>query len=199
MSDVIRSFLNEMADAFRTEDRTEAQETAQTLASAAFAGTAPADFSDSEAIRTLLFASPHPCAASMLAAHDKLPWGVNPVARKARTKDLEIYAVCDLMGPDSPVYSGHLRAGIYYQRPNLRYALHSHAAAETYVIVAGSALWTAGDTRKLLGPGDAVHHSTYLPHACQTGPEGVIALWRWSGDIGTDSYRIHDGQDAFAA
>lgn len=199
MSDAIRSFLAEMANAFRSEGRADATETADALFSAEPAISTDPDPRDSVAIRALLHTSPHPCAAALLAAQDELPWGINPVAQQVRPEHSAIYSVCDLMGPESVVFSSHLRAGLYYQRPNLRYALHSHAAAETYVIVAGHALWTAGDTRKLLGPGDMVHHSTYLPHACETGPEGVIALWRWSGDIGTESYRIHDGRDAFAA
>lgn len=34
-----------------------------------------------------------------------------------------------------------------------------------------------------------------LPHGMHAGPEGFLALWRWSGDIGFDSYRIlHDPQ-----
>lgn len=199
MSPAIRSLLAEMAAAFAAENRPEATQTADILSRASFAAHPTLTEDDTNAIRALLFSSPHPCAPAMAASHDALPWGVNPVARKVRPEHDDIYAVCDLMGPDSPVRSTHLRAGLYYQRPNRRYALHSHAAEETYVIIAGSALWTAGDTKKLLGPGDTVHHTTYMPHACQTGPEGVIALWRWNGDIGTDSYRIHDGHDAFAA
>lgn len=200
MSDAIRTFLAEMAHAFRSENRPDAAETAAALEMCGFAGATPAaHWPDREAVRALLFASPDPVARAMLPALDLLPWGINPVARQVRAEHLEIYAVCDLMGPLSPIAAPGLRAGLYYQRPNARYALHSHAAAETYVIVAGSALWTAGDSRKLLGPGDRVHHSTYLPHACQTGPDGVVALWRWSGDIAVDSYRIHDGDDAFAA
>ncbi len=195
----IRSLMAEMAAAFRSEGRPDATETADALALAEFATFPGPDPRDSLAIRELLFTSPHPCAAALLGAHDELPWGINPVAQQVRPEHSAIYSVCDLMGPDSVIFSAHLRAGLYYQRPNLRYALHSHAAVETYVIVAGNALWTAGDARKPLGPGDMVHHTTYLPHACQTGPEGVIALWRWSGDIGTESYRIHDGRDAFAA
>lgn len=199
MTDAIQTFLSEMAQAFRCENRPAAQDTAECLAQGFPAANSALDPTDSSAIRALLFESPHPVAQAMLAAHDVLPWGINPVARQVRAEHHEIYAVCDLMGPESPIQSDRLRAGLYYQRPNKRYALHSHAAEETYVIVAGSALWTAGDARKLLHPGDAVHHSTYLPHACQTGPDGVIALWRWNGDIGTDSYRIHEGHDAFAA
>jgi len=200
MTDVIRRALAEIAHAFRAERRDDALATAAALQSAPFQGQAnPLAAADDAAIRALLFASGHPTAVALLAAHDRMPWGVNPVARQVSADHMELYAVCDLMGPDSPIRSAHLRAGLYYQRPNCRYALHSHAAAETYVIIAGSALWTAGDARKLIGPGDSVHHSTYLPHACQTGPEGVVALWRWSGDIGVESYRMHDGQDAFAA
>jgi hypothetical protein len=29
-----------------------------------------------------------------------------------------------------------------------------------------------------------------MPHAMRAGPEGFLAMWRWSGDIGFDSYRM---------
>lgn len=198
MHDHTRRFLAEMAAVFRAENRSCADETADALA--AFPGLeAKPELAedDSDAIRALLAASPLEVAHAALAAHDALPWGRNPVAARVSPDDNSLYRVADLLGPDGPLVCPTLRAGLYYQRPDTRYGLHSHAAVETYVIIAGRARWTAGDAQREMTPGHSVHHSTYLPHACETGPEGVVALWRWSGDIGIDSYRVHHGQDAF--
>jgi len=202
MPDPSRRMLAEIAAVFRAESRACADRTADILATfpgldAAACG-ADAD-ADADVIRALLAASPLAVAHATLAAFDALPWGRNPVASRISAEDNGLYRVANLMGPEGPLFCPTLRAGFYYQRPDTRYGLHSHAAVETYVIIAGRAHWTAGDTQREMAPGHAVHHSTYLPHACQTGPEGVVALWRWSGDIGIESYRMHHGLDAFGA
>ncbi|GHG83519.1 dimethylsulfonioproprionate lyase family protein [Pseudodonghicola xiamenensis] len=194
----VLDFFAAMAAIFEAEGRPEAAETAAALCALANPELTPlTGMADADPIRDLLLTSSLPVAAAMLGVLDQIPWGINPVAGQASDEALSSYVSSDLMGPESPIHSEHLRVGLFYQRPGTRYGLHSHAAAETYVIVAGRALWTAGDRQKQLGPGDYVHHSTYLPHACQTGPEGVVALWRWSGDIDVSSYRIHDGLGAF--
>ena len=57
-------------------------------------------------------------------------------------------------------------------------------------ILSGIALWQAGDRRFPLAAGEATHHPPNLPHAMHAGPDGFLAMWRWSGDIGFDSYRM---------
>jgi len=198
MRDPILTFLAEMAAVFHAEGRECATQTADQLEAFANPEFAPTLINDtSDAIRALLATSPLEVAHAALAAHDHLPWGHNPVADQVSADDDALYSVLNLMGPDAPLYCPTLRAGMYYQKPNTRYGLHSHAAVETYVIIAGRALWTAGEAQREMTAGSSVHHSTYLPHACQTGDEGVVALWRWSGDIGIESYRVHHGTDAF--
>ncbi|OZA08947.1 MAG: hypothetical protein B7Y02_12190, partial [Rhodobacterales bacterium 17-64-5] len=54
----------------------------------------------------------------------------------------------------------------------------------------GLARWQAGDARLTLHPGDAIHHPPERPHAMHAGPDGFVAIWRWSGDIGFESYRM---------
>ncbi|MGR3803008.1 dimethylsulfonioproprionate lyase family protein [Marinibacterium profundimaris] len=201
MVHALSSFVDEMARVFEAEGRADGAALAVVLK------TLPQDLwlqgSDcgaDSAIRDLLGTSAMPVAQAALEAHDVLGWA--PETYASRTPDLAAlspYVVADLLGPEQAFRCDHLRAGLYYQKPNTRYGLHSHAAEETYVIIAGAATWTAGERQRLLLPGDYVHHTTYLPHACETGPEGVVALWRWSGEIGKESYRVHDGQGAFAA
>lgn len=201
MSQELAAFIEELARIFDAEGRPAAADTALALK------TWPTDLALQVSdcgmdpfIRDLLFTSPLPVARAALAAHDDLGWARDAYASLTpEGAAISPYVVADLMGPEQLIRCDHLRAGLYYQKPDSRIGLHSHAAEETYVIIAGTAYWTAGETHRQLGPGDYVHHSTYLPHACATGPEGVLAAWRWSGDIGKDSYRIHNGQDAFAA
>lgn len=201
MYQALSAFIEEMARVFDAEGRAEAADLALVLK------TLPEDLwlqgsdcgSDS-AIRELLGSSAMPVAQAALAAHDELGWAFeNYASHSPEAALLSPYVVADLLGPEQAFRSENARAGLYYQKPNTRYGLHSHAAEETYVIIAGTALWTAGELQRQLVAGDYVHHTTYLPHACQTGPEGVVALWRWSGDIGKDSYRVHNGLGAFAA
>lgn len=200
MRDPLQHFLSEMAAVFRAEGRSCADETADALLAARevmpLTNGSPGD---TDAICGLLSRSPLAVAQAAHAAHDMLPWGHNPVASKIAVEDDALFSVVNLMGPDAPLFCPTLRAGLYYQRPNTRYGLHSHAAVETYVILAGRALWTAGEAQREMSAGHSVHHATYLPHACQTGEEGLVALWRWSGDIGIESYRVHHGLEAFGA
>ena len=201
MYPALAAFVEEMARVFDAEGRAEGAATALVLkALPQDLWLQGSDCGADSAIRDLLGTSAMPVAQAALAAHDDLGWAFDTYASKTPEMALlSPYVVADLMGPEQAIRCDTLRAGLYYQRPNTRYGLHSHAADETYVIIAGAANWTAGDMQRRLGPGDYVHHTTYLPHACETGPEGVVALWRWSGDIGKDSYRVHNGQGAFAA
>ena len=37
-----------------------------------------------------------------------------------------------------------------------------------------------------------IHHPSMLAHAFRTGRQGVLAMWRWSGDVSTQNYRMLD-------
>ncbi len=140
------------------------------------------------AIRACLATSDHPVARALLAAQSLTPWGVNPVSDRMTDDASAIVAVCTLMGPQGPIPAPNLRLGLLYQRPDSYYPLHNHDADETYVIISGSALWTAGDDTSVRTAGDMIHHPSLMPHAFRTGAEGFVALWRWSGDVNTHSY-----------
>lgn len=184
------ALLETLAAVYHAEGRDEATRTAHTLLTTP----APEAFAPQSAcaldqlMRGLLSNSDHPAAAAILAAQDLIPWGTNPVADRMSDDAAAICAVTTLMGPDGPIPAPDLRLGLFYQRPDSYYALHSHDADETYVILAGCAFWTAGDDRRIRMPGDYIHHPSLMPHAFRTGPEGVLALWRWSGDVNTHSY-----------
>lgn len=139
-------------------------------------------------IRALLASSPHPAAAAVLEDQSLVPWGSNPVEGNTEDTVAAMISVATLMSPEGPIPAPDVRLGLVYMRPDNYYPLHLHDADETYVIIAGRALWTAGDDIRMRLPGDMIHHPSLMPHAFRTGSEGFIALWRWSGDINTHSY-----------
>lgn len=149
-----------------------------------------------EGICTVLAGSEHPVARAALKAHHLLPWGSNPVEGQTEQTIAEMISVATLMGPDGPIPAPDVRLGLVYMRPESYYPLHLHDADETYVIIAGQALWIVGDDIRMRGAGDMIHHPSQMPHAFKTGPEGFLAIWRWSGDINTESYAFVEDQVA---
>ncbi len=194
------ALLQALAAIFRDEGREPADRTAQALLTTpAPEAITPQPPSALDAwIRSLLAGSDHPAAAAILAAQTLIPWGTNPVADRMSDSAAAICAVTTLMGPDGPIPAPDLRLGLFYQRPDSYYALHNHDADETYVILAGQALWTAGEDTRIRGAGEMIHHPSLMPHAFRTGPEGVLALWRWSGDVNTHSYAFLPDPQALA-
>ncbi|SLN71594.1 Cupin domain protein [Roseovarius gaetbuli] len=147
-----------------------------------------------QGIRTVLASSDHPAARAALKAHDLLPWGSNPVEGNTESSIAAMISVATLLGPEGPIPAPDVRLGLVYMRPESYYPLHLHDADETYAIIAGQALWTAGDDVRMRGAGDMIHHPSLMPHAFRTGPEGFLAIWRWSGDINTHSYAFTEDQ-----
>ncbi|WP_420857263.1 dimethylsulfonioproprionate lyase family protein [Marivivens marinus] len=185
------ALLDELAAVYRAEGRSEGATAANALTQTAIdMPVTPSACAFDLGIRTCLAGSDHPAARAALATHDLIDWSVNPVQDQMTAAAAAIIAVATLMGPDGPIPCPDHRLGLVYMAPNSYYGLHNHDADETYVILAGSALWTAGDDTRHRPAGDMIHHPSLMPHAFRTGPEGFVALWRWSGDINTHSYRF---------
>ncbi|MCY1127839.1 dimethylsulfonioproprionate lyase family protein [Frigidibacter sp. RF13] len=184
-----------LAALYRAEGRPEATRTAASLLAGVLAAEAQPPCALDALIRRTAATSPLPAARAVLAVQELVPWGTNPVADRTGSV-ADIIAVATLMSPEGPILSADFRLGLFYQRPDSYYPLHNHDADETYVILAGRADWTAGEDRLPRGPGDVIHHPSRMPHAFRTGPEGLLALWRWSGDINTHSYAILPDPDA---
>lgn len=97
----------------------------------------------------------------------------------------------ELIGPTGLFYNDTVRMGLFIQSANLNYVTRSHLAEETFVMLAGSGNWSTNDgpaNRQIAG--DFIHHPSDMPHACYTEATPLIAAWRWSGDIGWDSYAL---------
>ena len=190
MTDLFYSMLNSLSAVYQAEPDPQGPHTAQTLmvtpSPVAFDLLPPCAF-DAD-IRALLAASNHPVARAALAAQTRLPWGSNPVEDLTEDSIAAMITVATLMGPNGPIPAPDVRLGLVYMRPDSYYPLHLHDADETYVIVTGQALWTAGEDVRMRGAGELIHHPSLTPHAFRTDPEGFLAIWRWSGDINTHSY-----------
>lgn len=195
-SDLFQTMLEAIATAYQAEPDPMGPHTARTMmltpSPVAFNLVAPCALD--AGIRSVLAASDHPVAQAVRAAHERLPWGTNPVEDLTEDSIAAMISVATLMGPEGPIPAPDVRLGLAYMRPNSYYPLHLHDADETYLIVAGQALWTAGDDVRMRGVGEMIHHPSLMPHAFQTGPEGFLAIWRWSGDINTHSYAFIDDQ-----
>lgn len=188
---LLPDLLQTLADLTATEPRAEAQATAEVLRDGAttdFPAQPP-----SALFPGILHAGSlpgHPAARLIRAAHPWLPWTDSPAASLQPTSLRAIKSVVTLIGPGAPIPSETLLFGLFYQDPDSYYPLHAHNAAETYTVLSGNALWQAGNRRFPTTVADPIHHPPNLPHAMRAGPDGFLAMWRWSGDIGFDSYRM---------
>jgi quercetin dioxygenase-like cupin family protein len=187
----LSALLNALADLTALEPRPEAQATADALRAAAgidFPAHPPSALSDS--ILRAASLPGHPTCRLIRQTHRSLPWTDSPAAALQPKARRSIKSVVTLLGPGAPIQSDNLLFGLFYQAPDSYYPLHTHEAAETYTLLSGTARWQAGDRRFQVTAGEAIHHPPNLPHAMRAGPEGFLAMWRWSGEIAFDSYRM---------
>lgn len=194
------AFLHSLADLCRLEGRPPADDTATALITTQipqpFGPRLPTPFD--AAMRAVLATSALPAVRALLAVQDRLPWGSNPVEGQGNIANT-FFSVATLLGPDGPIPAPDLRLGLFWQAADTYYPLHNHDADETYTILAGSVIWTAGDDTRLRHAGESIHHPSLMPHAFRAGPDGFLALWRWSGDINTHSYAFLDDPAAGVA
>jgi quercetin dioxygenase-like cupin family protein len=188
----LSDLLHVLADLTVHEPRPEAEATADALRAAATVGfpVYPPTSLSPGILHATTLPGAHPVAALIHAAHAVLPWSDSPAASLQPTGLRAIKSIATLLGPDAAIPSETLLFGLFYQAPDTYYPLHAHNAAETYTILSGTAHWQAGDRRLTLTASDAIHHPPNLPHSMRAGPDGFLAMWRWSGDIGFDSYRM---------
>jgi hypothetical protein len=122
-------------------------------------------------------------AAIIDALADHVTWCEGP--RPGAPAGLEGgYAYSILVGPDGHVDAPDCRMGVYLQPANVYYPGHAHDAEEFYLIVSGSADWTAGERRFTAEPGHVIHHAPAESHVMTTTGSALLACWAWQGDIG---------------
>ena len=194
-SDAFRRLLRELAAVYRAEDRPGARAAAEAYERAAEAELAlePAvPYRLDAQIRKALARARHPAARAAREAHRWLRWSATGILDEhipSRVSD--VFAVVSLIGPGAMVEAEGVRSGLFMQVADTYYPLHGHAAEETYVMLAGRGQWTLEGRRPAWRrPGAHIHHPAGMGHATRTGPRPLVATWRWSGDIGLESYRI---------
>ncbi|MCX5512552.1 hypothetical protein C3941_04345 [Kaistia algarum] len=126
-------------------------------------------------------------AGTIAILADELRWtfGYAPDPRRPTLSDAIGFA--DILGKSSLLPASGIVAGLTLIAPHTYYPLHIHPAVELYLVLSGTAEWTAGSTIAAQPPGTLILHPSDLPHAMRTGHEPLLALFTWSGDIVTPS------------
>ncbi|MDQ0471827.1 dimethylsulfonioproprionate lyase family protein [Labrys wisconsinensis] len=93
----------------------------------------------------------------------------------------------DIVGKSSLVPAPDIVVGLTLQAPRTYYPLHAHPAIELYLVLSGTAEWTAGADKADRPPGALILHPSGLPHAMRTREAPLLALFTWRGDIASPS------------
>lgn len=134
-------------------------------------------------------------ARAVLAVWDQLGWrypGLDkgmipePIAKRMIS--------CEFLGPEGTLRCDTCRVGFFGQLPGLDYPGRTHAAEETFITLAGEGDWTCEpDTSwHTRGPGGICHHPSMARHRSRTRESAFLTAWRWTGDIGFESYQLLD-------
>ncbi|WP_413992405.1 dimethylsulfonioproprionate lyase family protein [Labrys okinawensis] len=93
----------------------------------------------------------------------------------------------DIIGKSGLLAAADLVVGLTLLAPHTYYPLHAHPAVELYLVLSGTAEWTAGPSVAIRPAGSLILHPAQLPHAMKTHDEPLLALFTWSGDIRSSS------------
>ncbi|MDR0440385.1 MAG: AraC family ligand binding domain-containing protein, partial [Candidatus Accumulibacter sp.] len=97
----------------------------------------------------------------------------------------ERMAWAELVGPIAPFHSDEVCLGLTAIGPHLRYPPHRHPATETYLVVSGTASWTAAGICRQHPPGALILHPSNIVHVMETGDAPLLAAYAWTGDVKT--------------
>ena len=99
---------------------------------------------------------------------------------------LENYAYVELVGSGGIAREQSAALGLLLIGPQSKYPPHRHPAQEVYLVVAGEAnWWREGEPWRKLPAAALVHHAPNKVHAMRTLDQPLLALYAWSGEIGT--------------
>ena len=121
-----------------------------------------------------------PFVTDLVAAAPFLAWRRSYSAAEVGAAFFEHYGWTELVGLTGPVASEHLACGLLLLGADVTYPRHRHEAEEIYVPLAGTARWQGEDGHWVeRTPGSVIHHARHEPHAMQTGPSCLLALYLW--------------------
>ncbi|MDR1854409.1 MAG: cupin domain-containing protein [Azoarcus sp.] len=126
-----------------------------------------------------------PILAAFLPILDALPWRFSYAPRPDMPDIGERMAWAELVGPIAPFHSRKVCLGLTAIGPHLLYPAHRHPAVETYLVVSGTAAWTAAGVTTRRPPGDILVHPSNVVHAMETGDAPLLAAYAWTGDVET--------------
>ena len=131
-----------------------------------------------------------PAAHRVEAAWDVLPWHFSGLSDGRIPEHVARRMItCEVIGSRGAIDCGTCRIGLFAQAPGVDYPIRTHAAEETFIMLAGRGDWRrAGEDWRALGPGEHSHHPSMIEHQSRTAERGFLAAWRWTGDIGLESY-----------
>jgi hypothetical protein len=117
-----------------------------------------------------------------------LPWKYGYAPRPDGPDLGDRIAFAELLGPEAPLRSDALCLGVTLIAPETLYPAHRHPAIELYLVLSGTAVWSAGGRSNLRQPGALVLHPSEVVHSMETGAEPLLALYSWTGaDVRTTS------------
>jgi hypothetical protein len=120
-----------------------------------------------------------------------LVWTQNPNYRRSPPSAdfLHRYGYAVIAGPADgpPALIGHaaLALGVLLLGPHTCYPQHRHPATELYVPLNDGEWWRGDGPWRAELPGAVIHHRTEVTHATRAGDTPLLAVYLWSGDLGT--------------
>ena len=141
----------------------------------------------------LLSTSPLPMFSGLIKSIRELSpylyWKINENYRNVFPDHFfENESFTEIIGPDGLLYSQNMRAGLLLLGEEVDYPSHNHEATEWYNVINGSVLWQQGNSNyQLRRPGSAIFHSEWETHAMRCNGQAVLALWSWSGELGSEA------------
>jgi hypothetical protein len=120
-----------------------------------------------------------------------LVWTQNPNYRRAppSVDFLDRYGYAVIVGPrdGSPAVVEHatLALGVLLLGPGTHYPLHRHPATEIYVPLNKAEWWQGDGPWREEAAGAVILHPSGVPHATRTAELPLVAIYLWSGDLGT--------------
>ena len=186
--------LTGLAGLFAAENRVGGMQSARALLDAAARPVALAHQTTPPlggALAQCLAGDPHPLTPLIRQAAPYLKWVFSQLDGRIRDEIALGMMQAELIGPGALFESDAVSIGLFVQSPDLDYVTRQHAAEESFFMLGGLGLWTAGD-----GPehaetaGAQIHHPSMMPHASRTAKMPLLAAWRWTGDISVEQYTL---------
>ena len=120
-----------------------------------------------------------------------LAWVQNPNYRRSPPSAdfLDRYGYAVIAGPAAgpPALVGHgaLALGVLLLGPRTHYPQHRHPATELYLPLNAGEWWLGEGTWRSEPAGAVIHHGSGVTHATRAGEAPLLAIYLWSGDLGT--------------